>query len=506
MSRKKILELDDLAQRVAEVRAQEGLKVAHCHGVFDLLHIGHLRHFQEAASIADILVVTVTPDRFVNKGPGRPVFTELLRMEAIAALECVDYVALNQWPKAVETVGLLKPDFFVKGSEFKDLEDITGHIAEEKDAVEAAGGRLYLTEDIVFSSSHLINQHFPPVGEEASGYLESLRTTLDYDQLESYFERARELRVLVVGETIIDEYQYCQTLGKAGKEPILAALYRETETSAGGVAAAANHVAAFCEHVGLLSQTGSMDSHGDFILSSLAPEVTPRFIEIPDSPTIVKRRFVEQYPFQKLFEVYVMNDELPDGARRETLQALDEVLPEYDVVIVTDYGHGMIEDQEVDLLCRKAGFLAINSQKNAGNHGFNTVSKYPRADFVSVSESELRLDARRKRDPIESLVSRVAGQLQCRALTITQGGQGCLCYQAPDRCVHAPALTKDFKDRIGAGDALFVVASLFAYLGAPAEVIGLVGNAVGAQALGIVANRCAVDATALKKHLHHLLK
>src|SRR5437762_7877076 len=104
----KVHALEDLAITLDRLRAA-GKRVVHCHGVFDLLHIGHVRHFEQAGQLGDVLVVTLTPDRFVNKGGGRPAFTETLRAEFVAALACVDYVAVNRWPSAVETIRLLRP-------------------------------------------------------------------------------------------------------------------------------------------------------------------------------------------------------------------------------------------------------------------------------------------------------------------------------------------------------------------------------------------------------------
>ena len=116
---KKIVSIEDLS-RIIKLKKSKGRKIVHCHGVFDLLHIGHIKHFQEAKSSGDILVVTVTPDKYVNKGPKRPAFTSKLRLEAIAALESVDYVAENKWPTAVETIQLLKPNIYFKGPDYKD--------------------------------------------------------------------------------------------------------------------------------------------------------------------------------------------------------------------------------------------------------------------------------------------------------------------------------------------------------------------------------------------------
>ena len=109
MFAEKILSIEKLAEKVASAKA-EGKKMVHCHGVFDLLHIGHIRHFEEAKSYGDLLVVTVTADAHVNKGSNHPAFTSELRLQALASLEVVDYVAENSWPTAVETIKILKPD------------------------------------------------------------------------------------------------------------------------------------------------------------------------------------------------------------------------------------------------------------------------------------------------------------------------------------------------------------------------------------------------------------
>ena len=155
----KILDVYTLSERLATLKIR-GKVVVHCHGVFDLLHIGHIRYFERAREEGDVLVVTVTPDRFVDKGPDRPTFTEILRAEAIASLSCVDYVAINEWPTAEETLRLLRPDVYAKGSEFKDVSsDMTGKIGREAEVVKEIGATLRFTEDIVFSSSSLINRY-----------------------------------------------------------------------------------------------------------------------------------------------------------------------------------------------------------------------------------------------------------------------------------------------------------------------------------------------------------
>src|SRR3989304_417768 len=155
----KILELEELEKKL-KILKSEGKKIVHCHGCFDLMHPGHIKYFQAAKKMGDFLIVTVTPDIYVDKGPDRPVFNEKLRAECISALECVDYVAINQWPTAEETLRLLKPDVYVKGQEFKNLEDATGKIQREYKVLQEIGAELRFTNEVVFSSTKLLNQYY----------------------------------------------------------------------------------------------------------------------------------------------------------------------------------------------------------------------------------------------------------------------------------------------------------------------------------------------------------
>ncbi|MBT6049240.1 MAG: adenylyltransferase/cytidyltransferase family protein [Candidatus Scalindua sp.] len=154
----KVVELEELKQEIYILKS-EGKKIVHCHGCFDLMHPGHIKYFQAAKKMGDILVVTVTPDAYVDKGSDRPVFKQDLRAESIAALECVDYVAVNKWPTAEETLRLLRPNIYVKGQEFENLEDKTGKIQKEFEVVKEISAELKYTHEIVFSSTELLNKY-----------------------------------------------------------------------------------------------------------------------------------------------------------------------------------------------------------------------------------------------------------------------------------------------------------------------------------------------------------
>jgi len=214
----KVVDLETLGDTVAALKL-DGKRIVLAHGVFDLLHVGHIRHLREAKDLGDILVVTLTEDSRVNKGPGRPAFTESLRAEALAALEAVDYVAISRYATAVPVIGKVKPDVYVKGPDYKDAaRDITGGITEEEAAVEAGGGRLHITEDVAFSSSTLINKYFPSYGSHVQEYLAEFKARYSASDVIAALDKLRAMNVVVVGEAILDEYIYCDQMGKSAKD------------------------------------------------------------------------------------------------------------------------------------------------------------------------------------------------------------------------------------------------------------------------------------------------
>jgi rfaE bifunctional protein nucleotidyltransferase chain/domain len=503
----KIKSLPELANLLGDLR-RANRRIVHCHGVFDLLHVGHLRYFEEARAMGDVLVVTLTTDMFVNKGPHRPAFTEQLRAEVLAGLECVDYVAINPTPTAVEAIRQLRPDVYVKGPDYKDAsKDLTGKILEEEEAVKAVGGRLAFTSGETFSSTSLINQHMSVLPPDVQAYLADFARRHPAGELLAYLEKARGLKVLLVGEPIIDEYMYCEAIGKSSKEPTMVVKRLSSEKFAGGILAAANHVASFCDEVGVLTQLGTENSHEAFIEGKLRPNVRRIFLHRKDSPTIVKRRLVESYFFLKLLEVYEINDSALTAEQDEAVcQALMEHVPHYDLVIVIDFGHSMISERARRIIRERARFLAVNAQCNAGNLGHNALSKYIGADYMTATEHEARIESRDRHGALQPLVQAIAEKLGCGRLAVTRGKSGCLCWDRQGGLVEIPAVAGKVVDRIGAGDAFLSVSSLLAVQKAPLEVVGFAGNAAGALAVATVANREPIDRIAFCKQIESLLK
>lgn len=475
-------------------------------GCFDLLHIGHIEHLQEARKHGQALVVLLTRDQYVSKGPGRPVFTQQQRADALAALACVDCVVINPWPTALEAIKIIQPKVYVKGSEYAN--NPTEAVLQEITAVRAYGGKVkFISGQCEFHSSDILNRKHLQLSKAAHDFLAYFNVRYRVEDLIKYLDGARDLRVLVVGEAIIDEYHYCQALGKSGKEPILAVRRKSSEKFAGGSLAVANHVAAFCDNVTLLTCLGETNSQQAFIRETLNYKITTKFAWLPGKSTTVKERFVEDYPVQKLFEVYQLTDEMDNLEQLMVEAYLAQVLDDKpDVVIVADYGHGMITPPMVRMLTEHTKFLAINAQTNAANHGFNTVFKYPRADYVSVSENEFRLATGQRQADFKSLLPGIEERLKCRQLMATRGRQGVCCGNVTEGFVDVPALADGFKDRIGAGDAVLAVTSLCAAQDASAEILGLLGSATGALAVEIIGNRTPVSRKALEQELSALVR
>ncbi len=503
----KILTLDELADKSADY-SRQGQRVVLCHGTFDLMHAGHIRHLQQARAAGDVLLVTVTADAYVNKGPGRPVFSDTLRVETLAALACVDHVAVNHDVTSIELIKKVKPSLYVKGSDYKSAEnDLTGNITHEAQAVQEGGGEIFFTDDITFSSSTLLNEHFGVFSSETRDYLRKFNVTYQNSDVIGMLKTLGELKVLVVGDAIVDEYHYTTPLGQTGKGNVLAVKYNTQEQFAGGSIAVANHVAGFVKDVTLVAGLGKTDSHEAFIRSKLAENITPIFFYREDAPTVVKRRFVDA-DMAKLFEVYFFNeDPMPETLEVEICAWLEEKVAEFDVVMVPDYGNGFITNAMIQRLCDHSRFLAVNTQINSGNRGYHVISRYRRADFISLNEPELRLAAHSRQEPLEDVAEYVGSMLSAPYMAVTRGTKGVfMADRKHDKRHVTPALSTKVLDRIGAGDAFLSLASLCLGAGMPSEIASFVGSAAAALDVQIVCNREPISSVILFKYITTLLK
>ena len=271
--------------------------------------------------------------------------------------------------------------------------------------------------------------------------------------LEEILSAASTKRVLFIGEEITDVYHYGKALMRPSKEPIICMERRDSEHFHGGVIASAKHAESFCELVHIVS-----------------------------THRVIKERFIEHAHTRKLFELYSGDGSL----ERPVIPPLDY----YDVVVVNDYGHGMMTPDMIAHVITEAKFLAVNVQSNAGNYGYNLATKYPQADYLCLDEQEARLATQNKDGPIIDSVE----ELACIAprVAVTLGREGSIGTGG----VRVPAYQGDTVDTMGAGDAFFAITSLIAQEADMASLLRI-GNAAGKLKAQIVGHRKQVTKDAL---------
>ncbi len=504
----KIKKINELKSLVLELQSS-GKKIVHCHGVFDLIHIGHIKHFQEAKSYGDILIVTLTPDKYVNKGPNRPAFPALLRLESLVALEMIDYVAINEWPTAIECINIINPNIFCKGPDYRNSsDDITGNIEKEVNAVKQNGGEIKYTNDITFSSSNILNTYTEVYTDDQKKFIKQIMETLSFEDIKEKLNKLNNLRVMVLGETIIDQYVFCEALGKSGKEPVLVLRELDMDQYAGGAAAIARHLSEFCNNISLLSMLGEKKEFRDFVMHNFQDNTNATFIYKDNAPTIVKKRYVDSISKNKTLGVYSINDsKLNKNNLNELRDYLNAMMPKHDIIIISDYGHGFISKEIADNISKDSLFTSLNAQINAANIGYHTMNNYKNINCAIINETELRHELRDRDGDIKLLMERLIKTLKAKILIVTRGKEGSLLYnKEKNKMFHCPAFASNVVDKIGAGDAMLALTSCALKLGFNDEFSLFIGSLAAAQSVESIGNSQAVSKTLLLKTIKHAMK
>jgi bifunctional ADP-heptose synthase (sugar kinase/adenylyltransferase) len=365
---------------------------------------------------------------------------------------------------------------------------------------------MHITEDIQFSSSKLISAHMSRLDESVQSYINSLKQEFSAEDVVKEIEKAKNLKTLIIGDTIIDEYHHCTPLGKSSKSPTISTIFKYGDAYAGGALAIANHISQYADTVELLTCLGKENSQEDLIELKLDKKIKRQFFFRTDGPTPTKRRYLDTYLDNKLFEVTFMNDKrISTELEKEIISYLGINISKYDLVLVADFGHGLLTPGIIKFLEGSGKFISLNAQTNSNNYGFNYVTKYNKADYISIDEKELRLPFGDNYGSLEDLIKKLGEISHCKKIQITLGQSGSL-YFENGNFHRAPAFATLVKDSVGAGDAVLSVTSLLAYQGTPAKLIPFVGNCVGAMAVEIIGNEHPVYKDRLKKYISYFLK
>jgi len=506
----KYLDFETCGEVLANFR-QQGRKIVLCHGVFDLLHPGHLAHLQEAKALGEILVVSITAASYVNRGPGRPVFSDDLRLYSIASIACVDYVLLTPATTALELIDRVQPHFYCKGSEYADpSKDVTQNIDREAERVKAYGGEIRYVGEIVFSSTRLANNYLNVLPLHIKSYASELSQQHPFEEVRESVDAMQKLKVLVLGDVIIDEFIHCTVQGLTSKSRVISARFLKKEQHLGGSLAIARHIASFVDSVTVAGVVGNEPDIHSLILNKINGSIRLDLQYEPGYPTIVKRRYIERQgmreDYTKLFAINYLEEEPSPTVRQQLLDRLEKTLRSYDLVVVADYGHGLLDASLMELVQDRAPFLALNCQSNSANHGYNLITKYQRADSFCLDEQELHLAFSSRKGDHALLLKRLHHHLKSQQAWLTLGSTGSLGINTLGEEDLTPALTLGVKDTIGAGDAFFALASMSAKLELPIAIGSLLGNLAGAIAANTLGNAEPVDKSRLLKFATTVLK
>jgi bifunctional ADP-heptose synthase (sugar kinase/adenylyltransferase) len=175
-------------------------------------------------------------------------------------------------------------------------------------------------------------------------------------------------------------------------------------------------------------------------------------------------------------------------------------------VVVSDLGHGMVNNLSAGLLSFNSPYLALSTQCNAGNKGYNSINKYKRADYLCISGHELNMEIKESGIREQERLAKLSLLIDCPNITLTRGNQGTLHYQSPSEMLQVPAFAHRVLDRVGAGDVAFAISSLLIRAKAPWDIIGLYSNAAASIHVSELGNKNSVDRVRLGRYITSLIK
>jgi rfaE bifunctional protein kinase chain/domain/rfaE bifunctional protein nucleotidyltransferase chain/domain len=503
----KILDLNKLKEKIKKFK-KDKKKVVLCHGVFDLLHIGHIKHFESAKKNGEILVVTITADEYVDKGPNRPHFSTSLRAEALSAIEIIDYISINYSSNAIDMINKIMPDIYFKGIEYKNNKsDLTGMIKSEKKAVKSVGGQIKYSDEQTFSSSSLLNEYGNLFSTSQKTYISKIKKKFSFQAISKMIESFSDTKVLIIGETIIDEYVFCEALGKSGKEPVLVFKDFGREQYLGGVLAIARHLSSFCKNISVLSLIGDKKEQEGFIKKNIEKNIVLNFLRKKNSPTIIKKRFIDRIDNRKIFGIYSLNDEnLKSIEEQKIIEKLKNLYTKFDLIIVADYGHGMITPKIGKFISNQKKFLSLNAQINSTNIGLRSINKYNKIDNLVINASELRYEMNQRDGDLLKLAKKFKDKIKSKYLSVTQGKMGAFTIDEKNKIWKCPAFTNDPIDKIGAGDTFLSLLSLCKFKKLDSEFSLFLSSLVAAKSANTIGNKTPINKSKILKTILHLLK
>ncbi len=332
---------------------------------------------------------------------------------------------------------------------------------------------------------------------DTTKWLLKLLNSYSEGEILQYLEELNS-ELLLIGESIIDEYIYCDALGKVSKEPLIAFQIKNKTVQLGGILSTSMNVEKLCKRVSVITEVNKSDSA---YVEAHLPSNIERFFRIDQATSqVTKTRYVDSANDRRMFETYKTESDSDYGGQPSLSiqEIIESVKP--DEIAVIDYGHGMISDGLIKTLMDSGISISVNAQINAGNRGFNPISRYKGAKRIFINGTELQIEARTKSQDHAEIAEYLAPELECEELFVTQGAMGILYWSKNSGIALAPGLNPNIVDRVGAGDALLATVVALRSANVPIDVSCFYGNLAGAVLVGSTGNSIHIS-----KHLLHTL-
>jgi rfaE bifunctional protein kinase chain/domain len=450
----------------AEIRALIGerprtKKIIMCHGVFDVVHPGHVRHLLYAKSKADILVASLTADKHITKGVYRPHIQQDLRAVNLAAFEMVDYVVIDGNDKPLENISVIQPDYFAKGFEYGG-NGIAAKTAEELETVHAYGGELIFTPgDVVYSSSAFIKMEAPDV-RHANLQIVMERNDITFDKLRNVLESLKGHRVHVVGDTIVDSYTYCAMIGGQTKTPTMSVAFERKVDFVGGAGIVAKHLIAAGAEVTFSTVLGN-DALKDFVITDLTKSGVKLNAIVDDTRPTVNKNAIVVGGYRLLKVDTLDNRSISDDVLAKLCSDVKGSPAE--AMVFSDFRHGLFNKRTIPSLIDaipEAAFRVADSQVASR---WGNITEFKDFDLITPNEREARFAVGDQDSGVRPLASLVYDSARCKLLILKLGERGLLAcrdkeHHSLDSYFVIDSFVDNLVDAVGAGDALLAYSTL----------------------------------------------
>jgi rfaE bifunctional protein kinase chain/domain len=483
---KKIIRLDEVSHNPRE-------EVVLCHGHFNIIHPGHIRYLEYARKQGSKLVVSILGDAIFLNQERKNHFSEAERAAGVASLQMVDQVILLGDEGLEKLIKVQTPAVLVLGKEFENERDYQVSVAAQ--LLKEQGGKiLYHAGETHYASADLFSDSLPELQNQHINQFKKTcnQQNIKMDGLLECIDKFEDASLLVLGDTIIDQYVACDALGMSAEAPIVVVRELDTREYAGGAAVVAMHVSALgakCRYLSVVGQDINANLAGTE-LDRLHVEHT--LIEDNSRPTTFKIRYLVDN--QKMFRVSRLKEHgLPRQIEDKIIQELQDSAPKVQGIIVSDFVYGVITPRVLEFISKialKHSLLVFGDIQCSSQVG--DVSKFKNYDLICPTERESRIALATQDEGVEWVANTLLKKTNSRNLVMKLGGEGFIAYESKhDGFVnrqHFPALSINPVDVAGAGDSLLAALSVGLCSGAMLMESAAIGVGMASLAVQQVGN------------------